>query len=207
MTTWYFDFISPFAHLAWPRVRALSERHPITLRPILFAGLLDHLGHKGPAEIPGKRLFTYRHVLWRAQRAGRALRFPPAHPFNPIAALRLCIAAGSTPTAVDALFDWIWGRGQAGDSAEALAGPGRALGIDDVAAAIAAAEVKTRLRANFEAALADGVFGVPSLVVEGAVFWGEDAMDFAEAVLDEPGLLSTPAFAALDHLPEGVRRA
>ena len=45
--------------------------------------------------MPGKREFTYRFVQWQAERAGVTLRFPPAHPFNPLAALRLCIAAGS----------------------------------------------------------------------------------------------------------------
>jgi hypothetical protein len=42
------------------------------------------------------------------------LRFPPAHPFNPLAALRLCIAAGSDARATEAIFEWIWGQGRGG---------------------------------------------------------------------------------------------
>lgn len=204
---WYFDFVSPFAYLQWPRVRALQEREPVALRPILLAGVLDRLGLTGPAELPAKRLFTYRLVQWRAEREGRALRFPPAHPFHPLAALRLCIAAGSTPEAVTALFDWIWRDGQAGDSAEALAPVGLALGIGDVAAAIAEPVVKATLKANTDAALAAQVFGVPTLVVGDEPFWGSDAAhDLAEAVIADPGLLEDPAMRRLRDLPVGAAR-
>lgn len=203
---WYFDPISPFAYLQWPRVRELARRHAVDFRPVLLAGLLGHHGQKGPAEIAGKRLFTYRHVTWLARRQGVPLVFPPAHPFNPLAALRLCLAAGNTPEAITAVFDWIWAEGRAADDAAALAPLGQRLGIADVAAAIATPEVKAQLRENTEAAIAAGVFGVPSLVVDGQVFWGNDAFDFALAFLEDPGLLDANEMARLATLPEGARR-
>lgn len=55
---WYFDFISPFAWLQWPKVKALAAAQPVALRPLLLAGVLDHHGQKGPAEIPRKREFS-----------------------------------------------------------------------------------------------------------------------------------------------------
>ncbi|KAA2284014.1 2-hydroxychromene-2-carboxylate isomerase [Arenimonas fontis] len=204
---WYFDFISPFAYLAWPRVRALLRERPVELRPILLAGLLERHGHKGPAEIEGKRLFTYRHALWRARRAGLPMRFPPGHPFNPLAALRLCLALETRPDVVQAIFDWIWAEGRAGDSAEALAPLAARLGIADVAAAITAPAVKQALRDNFEAAVGEGVFGVPTLVVNGEPFWGEDAMDFALEVLRDPELLQEPEFRRLAGLPVAQGRS
>lgn len=203
---WYFDPISPFAYLQWPRVRELARRHAVDFRPVLLAGLLGHHGHKGPAEIAGKRLFTYRHVTWLARQQGVPLVFPPAHPFNPLAALRLCLAAGNSPDTIGAVFDWIWAEGNAADDAAALAPLGERLGIADVAAAIAAPEVKAQLRANTEAAIAGGVFGVPTLVVDGELFWGNDAFDFAQAFLDDPGLLDAHEMARLATLPEGARR-
>ena len=186
---WYFDFISPFAYLQWPAIRELAAQRAVTLRPVLLAALLGHHGHKGPAEIPAKRAFTYRHVLWRARSRGVPLAFPPAHPFDPLPALRLCLAAGTTPAAVTTLFDWLWAEGRAGDSAQALAAPARALGIADPAAAIAA-----------------GVFGVPTLAIGGDLFWGEDATAFAQAVLADPGVLHDPAMQRLAALPEGATR-
>ena len=203
---WYFDFISPFACLQWPKVRALAARHPVEFRPILFAGVLDRIGQKGPAEIPAKRLFTYRHVLWRAAQRGQPMRFPPTHPFNPLPALRLCLALDARPEAITAIFDWIWKHGRAADSVEALAPLARELGIDDVAAAIGAPAVKERLKTNFEAAVAAQVFSVPTLAIDGELFWGDDAFDFAAAVLDDPGLLQEPAMRALETLPVGAAR-
>lgn len=203
---WYFDFISPFAYLHWPRVRALMAEREVALRPILFAGLLKALDHKGPAEIPGKREFTYRHAQWRAQQRGLPMRFPPAHPFNPLAALRLCLAAGATPEAVDALFDWIWARGERGDCTEALAPVAARLGIADPATATGAEAVRDALRRNTDQALAAGVFGVPTLALAGHLFWGEDAHDFALAASADSTLMERGELARLATLPVGISR-
>src|SRR3970282_1015354 len=93
-TTWHLDFISRFAYLQWPKVRALLAERDIVLRPIVLAAVLAARGQKGPAEIPGKREFTYRHVLWTARAAGTPLRFPPAHPVNHIPRCRSAIYSG-----------------------------------------------------------------------------------------------------------------
>jgi 2-hydroxychromene-2-carboxylate isomerase len=203
---WYFDFVSPFAWLQWPQVKALVGERAVALRPILFAGVLDRVGQKGPAEIPAKREFIYRHVLWRARQAGYPLRFPPRHPFNPLAALRLCIAAGSDVRAVEAIFDWIWGQGREGDTVEALAPVAERLGIADAAAAVADPAVKARLKANFDAAMAEGVFGVPTLAIDGRLFWGSDAHDFALACLRDPALWDDAEMRRVAGLPVGASR-
>ena len=85
---WYFDFISPFAYLQSERLPLLADRLRIRYRPVLFAALLDAMGQKGPAEIPGKRAFTYKFVVWQARRQRIALKFPHEHPFNPLRLLR-----------------------------------------------------------------------------------------------------------------------
>ena len=203
-TTWYFDFISPFAYLQWAKIKQLSSRVDFTFRPILFAGLLARNETKGPAEIAGKREFTYRHVLWQARQEGVALRFPPAHPFNPLAALRLCVAAGSTVQAVDALFDWIWKDGNACNSLESLAPVAASLGIDP--AMLQSETAKAQLRANTEAAIAAGVYGVPTLGFDGHLFWGNDAHDFAIAALRNPAVLADPEMQRVSALPIGIQR-
>ncbi|MCX7274029.1 MAG: DsbA family protein, partial [Burkholderiales bacterium] len=81
---WYFDFISPYAYLQSTRLDDFSQDVLVKCHPVLFAGLLAHHGQKGPAEIAGKRTFTYEHVAWLAERNGIALRFPASHPFNPL---------------------------------------------------------------------------------------------------------------------------
>lgn len=202
---WYFDFISPFAWLQWPKVRALMRGTDMALVPVLLAAVLQARGQKGPAEIPGKREFTYRHALWQARREGQPLVFPPAHPFSPVAALRLCIAAGGTAEAIDAVFHWIWGEGRAGDSAAALAPLCERLGVDP--ADLADPAVKQALRANTDAALEAGVFGVPTLAIGGALFWGNDAHEFALAVLRDPALLEDAQMQRVATLAVGARRS
>src|SRR5687767_3540326 len=87
----YYDFISPYSYLAWRSIHALAARHGREVEPVavLFAGLLDAHGQKGPAEIAPKRLYTFRHVLRLASAAGLPMQLPPAHPFNPLLALRV----------------------------------------------------------------------------------------------------------------------
>ncbi len=127
---WYFDYISPFSYLQSAKLDAFAAHATLTCRPVLFAGLLQHFGNVGPAEIEPKRRWTFEHVAWLAHEHGIPLKLPPAHPFNPLAALRLTIAAGSSAAAIDAVFGHIWQHGLRGDDIESLAAVARALGID-----------------------------------------------------------------------------
>ena len=180
---WYFDFVSPYSYIALHRLKELPA--PVSYKPVLFAGLLNHWGQKGPAEIPAKRQWTYRWCTWWAAELGIPLRFPAEHPFNPLQHLRLALACGSRPEAVKRIFDSIWmSGGNATDPArfKALCGE---LGVqpDELA------QVKDLLRQNTEQAAARGVFGVPSFVVDGEVFWGDDAIGFVNAYLKDKSLL------------------
>jgi 2-hydroxychromene-2-carboxylate isomerase len=202
---WYFDFISPFAYLQWRRLRRDHADVALEPKPLLFAAILDHVGQLGPAEIPQKRRHTYRIVLWQARQLGIPLAFPPAHPFNPLPALRLCLAAPDRMAAIDAIFDHLWERGLRGDSVEALAAVATSLGINDPAAAIARDEVKRELLANGERAKALGVFGVPTLRVRDELFWGNDATELALAYARDPAVLDAE-MRRVDALPEAVQR-
>jgi 2-hydroxychromene-2-carboxylate isomerase len=203
---WYFDFISPFAYLQWAQRAAFAGALELEPVPILFAKLLDHWGQKGPAEIAAKRTFTYQFVHWRARRAGVPLVFPPAHPFNPLAALRLCLAAGATEAAVDAIFAHVWRDGRAADTPDALAPVAAALGVADAAAATSDARVKHALRDHTERAIASGVYGVPTIALDGHLFWGEDAtpmvLDYLAGRLD----LGSPELRRVATLPQAAAR-
>jgi 2-hydroxychromene-2-carboxylate isomerase len=203
---WYFDFVSPFCWLQWPAIRALAATREVTLRPILFGALLKQMNHLGPAEIPCKREFTYRYALWRARQAGMPLRFPPTHPFNPLPALRLCVAAGNTIEVAGAIYEWIWAHGRAADTPDALAPLAASFGITDLREALSAPAVKAELQANFEHGMRDRLFGVPTLAIGDELFWGADAHDFAMAYLDNPDLFADGEMARLGDLPVGLSR-
>ena len=203
---WYFDFISPFAWLQLHRLAAIRTRVAVEPVPMLFAAVLDKYEHRGPAEIPGKREFTYQFVQWRAERQQVPLRFPPAHPFNPLQALRLCIAAGTRWDAVESIFAHIWEHGRAADSIDVLRDTATALGIADIEAALSADSVKQQLRANTDQALARGVCGVPTLRIGEALFWGEDATGMALDYLDDPQRFASGEYTRIVSLPQAVQR-
>jgi 2-hydroxychromene-2-carboxylate isomerase len=174
----------------------------VTYRPVLFAGLLNHWGQKGPAEIPAKRRYTYRWCHWWAEHLGIPFRFPAAHPFNPLPHLRLALAAGPTAEVVGRIFDAIWTTGR--DAAEGFEALCHELKVSPEQ--LGTAQVKDALKKSTELAASRGVFGVPSFVVEGEVFWGADTIDFVKAFLADPTVLTNPEMRRVDALPVAAAR-
>ena len=201
---WYFDFISPYSYLQFAAYPELM--HTATLRPLLFAGLLNHWGNKGPAEIPPKRLQTYRHTCWQARRRGISMKYPPAHPFNPIPALRLAIALDSRFDAVKRIFEFIWKEGRS--VAEEWPALAARLGLDAAAAdaLIAAQRVKDTLAANGRQAIDRGVYGVPTFDTGRELFWGMDATDMLLDYLEHPTVFDEPEMQRIANLPVGAAR-
>jgi 2-hydroxychromene-2-carboxylate isomerase len=209
--TFWFDVVSPYAWLAFDRLPQALEgvSHAVDYRPVLFAGLLQGWGTKGPAEVAPKRAWTYRQIAWLAHRQGTRLELPRPHPFNPLALLRLAIAAapaGGSPNrrVVELLFRHAWCRGGADPNepvalaalTEAVA-PERDPGSD---------EVKAELRDATAGALAAGVFGVPTFECDGRQFWGQDALPMLRAAMLADPWFDGPAWDDAGHQPAGVQR-
>lgn len=197
---WYFDFVSPYSYIGLHRLRELSAS--ITYKPVLFAGILNHWGQKGPAEIPAKRKWTYRSCIWEAQRLGIPFRFPALHPFNPLPHLRLALAADCAPEAVRRIFDFVWTTGEDAADPARFSSLCAQLGTDPSKHP----EVKDLLRKNTDQAVARGVFGVPSLVVDGEVFWGADSIEFAKAFIADSKVLRNDEMRRVDDLPAAASR-
>jgi len=183
----WFDPVSPFAYLAFERLPQVLEgvSFDVSYRPILFAGLLKHWGQKGPAEIEPKRAWTFRHVHWIAAQHGIEMATPAQHPFNPLGQLRLllaCAPAGGTPNrrACEAVLRHIWQGGLDANDAVRMAALTREL-APRIAPADAA--IKQALKDSTAAALALGVFGVPTFEVEGRLFWGLDSLEMLAGFL------------------------
>ena len=198
---WYFDFLSPYSYLQLTRFDRLPPDLEVNLRPVLFAGLLGHWQHKGPAEIPAKRVQTYRWCHWYAARHGIPFRMPPAHPFNPLRPLRLAIACDVEPALVRALFDAIWAEGRDPSNEEEWQALTARLAVADADEAIARPEVKEALRRGTEEAAERGVFGVPTFIVGDELFWGLDATDLMLDYLNDPSSFATGEYARISDLP------
>jgi 2-hydroxychromene-2-carboxylate isomerase len=205
----YFDFISPYAYLAFEHLpeALMGHGYRVNYKPILFAGLLQHHGQLGPAEIGPKRAWTYRQVLWLAHQHGIAMQMPASHPFNPLPLLRLalaCTAAGDPNRFVtETIFRHVWCTGldaAAPDRIQAL--------VQQLAPVrdMQDAAVKAQLRQNTEAAVALGLFGVPSLVVDGKLFWGMDALPMVRAYLTGDDWFDGATWDTAAALPVGIRR-
>ncbi len=185
---WYIDLVSPFPYLALARFDRLPDDLTVRPVPIVLAALLRHWGHKGPAEIEAKGVQTFRMARRTAAGRGLPFRMPPRHPFSPIALGRLIIAAGGGLDAVRIAAAHVWAEGNAGDEAESLAALAERLDLPDWEARIADQGVKDALRANTDAAIARGIYGVPTFDTGGELFWGDDAMPMMTDFLADPAL-------------------
>lgn len=204
--TWYFDTVSPFSWVALPAMEALATRQPVVFRPVLLGAVLAHWGTVGPAELPPKRLHTYRLSQFLAGQRGVPMRFPPRHPFRSLEVQRLLTALGAAPAAVRTAFEFIWRDGRDPSDPQELAALCGRLGVADYEGLLAARGAKDGLRAATEAAIAAGIFGVPTLQIGTELFWGVDALPMAEAYLADPALFAGGEMARLATLPASVER-
>ncbi len=206
----FLDFISPYAYLAFEKLpeALMGLSYRVTHKPVLFAALLKHHGQLGPAEIAPKRDWTYRQVVWLAHESRIDLQLPASHPFIPLGLLRLAVAcdAGGEPNRYvrETIFRHVWRGGEeAADAAR----------LEALTAQLAPARspqdaaVKAQLQAHGEQALARGLFGVPSLVVDDKVFWGFDALPMLAAYLRGDPWFQSGAWEQAAGVLTGVRRS
>lgn len=204
---WYFDFISPFAWLQAEDLAHLPVDVNIRCKPVLFAGLLQAWGQLGPAEIAGKRTFTYEFIVWKAQKLGLTAGLPPAHPFNPLPLLRLSALLGSSLPTVLRLCRFVWSEGRSADDRADWAALTRELGVADPDAPMNDAGAKQIVRDNGAAAIACGVFGVPTAVVDGHLFWGADATPMLLDYLRGAPVFESEQMQRARAMPIGKARA
>ncbi|MGH8318862.1 MAG: 2-hydroxychromene-2-carboxylate isomerase [Steroidobacteraceae bacterium] len=204
--TFYFDPISPYVYLLLADFEPLPAGIAVRPLPVLLAALLNHSGTKGPAEIPAKRMHTYRQCAWLAHERKIPFHMPPRHPFNPLAALRLLCALGPTLEQARIASRFVFGQGKDPSTPEGLDELGIELGVKEPEALATAQASKDQLRANTEEALARGVWGVPTFLVGGELFWGVDSIPMMLDFLRDPGLFETPEMRRIATLPIGAAR-
>lgn len=188
-TTFYFDLGSPFAYLTAERVGALLPE-PITWQPVLLGGIFRLNGRSSWALGDAERR---RARIAEVQRRAGEYGLPPLHwpdpwPSDYLFAMRVATFAFRvergrefTLRAFRAAFQEGRDLGVAQHVLEAAA----AIGIDPQAAAQAADDpaIKAQLRAATDAAHERGVFGVPTIAIDQALFWGDDRLPDAAAVV------------------------
>lgn len=204
----HLDFISPYAYLAFEHLPEVLQGldYNVSYRPLLLGALLKHHGQLGPAEIPAKRAWTYRHVLWLGHAHGIPIEMPASHPYNPLPHLRLALASTTDGDinryVAETIFRDVWRTGgEAGDAARLEALAARLPLVRDAAGD----EVKAQLKANSDEAIAGGVFGVPAFEVNGKLFWGFDGLAMLRACIDGDTWFESPQWTAADQRPSLLR--
>jgi 2-hydroxychromene-2-carboxylate isomerase len=207
--TFYLDFISPYAYLAFESLpkQLMGISHRVVYQPILFGAVLNHHGHMGPAEIPGKREWTYRQVLWQAKQMGIPLDMPLTHPFNPLSLLRLAVASSDDGApnryVCETIFRHVWKGGKAADDVERFAKL-----IEGLAPKrnIQEGQVKNQLKNNTEQAIAKGVFGVPTFAIDDKLFWGLDALPMVRQYVEKAPLFVETDWQSVEAIKPGITR-
>ena len=219
--TFYLDFISPYAYLAFEQLPKALEgvSYSVRYRPVLFAGMLKHYGQLGPAEIAPKRDWTYRQVLWLAQTMGIDMAMPSAHPFNPLPLLRLAMACSPQTSPArfngapnryvcETIFRHVWRASAVGNLPLDAADPDRFLALAQHLAPPFDAQsgaVKELLTQSTQQAIAEGVFGVPAFVVDDKLFWGLDSLPMLRAYLGGDAWFSGADWDAAARVGAGLR--
>lgn len=186
----YFDYLSSNAYLAWTQLPKLSSRFGVEVEPVpvLFAGLLEAHGQLGPAEVRPKAYWMFRNNLRKAAVLGLTLRPPPFHPFNPLLPLRVSSLSLPEPgrsALIGALFEAVWSRELHASEPAVVAAIADEVGLPGAALVeqAQAPEAKARLRRQTDEAIAAGVFGVPTFLAGGELFWGYDDLPWLERFL------------------------
>lgn len=189
----HFDYISPYSYLAWHKLSVFAPAHGlrVRLKPTLFAALLNEYGHKGPAEVPPKRIYMFKDCLRMATAMNVSLEPPASHPFNPLHALRaslLDVDEKVRHDLVSRLYAATWAESRDVGAPEVVAEVCAEVGISDALDRIRDAAVKRKLVDASADAVARGVFGVPTMIVDGEAFWGMDSFPHLERHLagDDP---------------------
>jgi len=188
--TFYLDFVSPYAWLAYERLPDALEglSYSVSYKPVLLGALLQQHANPGPAGIAPKRDWTYRHAMWLGHSLGVETQMPARHPFNVLPLLRQALACshdGSINRFVaGTVLRHVWQGGHDALDAQRLEALAAELEPQRKPENADGARPKALLRSNTDAAAARGVFGVPAFEVDGKVFWGYDSLPMLRAWLE-----------------------
>lgn len=198
-----FDFGSPNAFLAQRVIPDIEKRTGAKFDyvPVLLGGIFKATGNQSPMQAFGhiKNKMAYEQLETRRfiRRHGIAdFKFNPFFPVNTLNLMRMAVAAqneGTLPRYMDAVFHHMWIEPKKMDDAEIVKAALAQSGLDPALLERAqAAEVKAKLIANTENAVARGVFGIPTFFVGEEIFFGKDRLrDVEEAILRGPASRGT----------------
>lgn len=186
----FFDVGSPTVYLAATQLSKIAGRHGATVlwRPFLLGGVFKATGNVSPATVPAKSRYMGDDLERFARRYEVPFLFNPFFPVNTLALMRGAVAyqqQGRLDQYIEAIFSAMWVTGKNMNEPTIVAEVLETIGIgaQEFLVAIAAQDVKDKLKSNTEEAVERGAFGAPTFFVGDEMFFGQDRLDFVEAAL------------------------
>ena len=188
----FFDVGSPASYLAWTQLPRMAAQAGATIayNPMLLGGVFQAAGNRSPTEVVAKGRYLWQDLERFARRYGVPFSQNPFFPINTLTLMRMATGVQmhdeSRLTAYgDAAFRAIWAEARNMNDPPVVAKVLEQAGFDPAAMLALAAqpEVKDRLKAVTQDAVARGVFGAPTFFVDGQMYWGQDRLDFVSEAL------------------------
>jgi 2-hydroxychromene-2-carboxylate isomerase len=188
----YFDFGSPAAYLAYTQLPHLCADVGANLvwKPMLLGGVFQATGNHSPTAIVPKGPYMTEDFKRFARRYGVPYEHNPHFPINTLMLMRGATALqmhepDRLKPYCDAVYQAIWADGRNMNDPAAVGAVLQGAGFDaaSLLAMTGQQEVKDRLKAVTEEAVARGVFGAPTMFVGSQMFWGQDRLDFVREAL------------------------
>jgi 2-hydroxychromene-2-carboxylate isomerase len=186
----YFDFSSPYSYIASEQIEALAARtaRPLQWRPILLGAVFKQSGGAPLTQVYGpKARYSIRDFARAAAFVGVPYRHPTTFPIGAVAASRavLWLQREQLPRVaayIHAVYRAFFVDDRNVGEATVALDVAQSLGIDaaQLAAGVQEDSIKNALRAQVEEAVARGVFGAPTIFVDGEMFWGHDRLEQVE---------------------------
>jgi 2-hydroxychromene-2-carboxylate isomerase len=190
---YYFSVASPWVYLGYGPFLEIATRHGLTVayKPVALGQVFDQTGGLPlPKRHPARQRYRLVELQRWRERRGMPLNLQPKHfPLDPTLVDRTVIAVIETGQSPEAFLRLahaaVWERDRDMADADTIAAVLREAGLDPapLIASARSPEIAAVHGRNLEAALAAGVFGAPSYVVEGEIFWGQDRLDLLDAML------------------------
>ena len=181
----YFDFISPFGYFASLRIDDLAHRHGgmVEWHPMLLGvSVMKVMGLKPLMDTPLKGAYTLHDVRRYARlhgiQLGHTFNGLPSHPL--IMARAMCWAMKFHPTAAKSLAKamlhayWVLGCDLSSPESLGSIELPAAIRANELVQAVQGEAAARLLRAEVRTSLEAGIFGSPTVVVDGEMFWGVD---------------------------------
>lgn len=207
----YFDIVSPYAFLAWQAMHEIKDFQGVLIhpKPVFLGGMLRSINSLGPAEVPLKRQWVYQDVTRTAKILDLDFQFPPQHPFLSLLAMRALTYvaqhhADKLQACTQAMFDASWRRQRDLAQWSEIAACLHTAGLEFEETSCQTQAVKDALKASGDAALQQGIFGVPTIVYQGENFWGHDRLGHVVYCLKNGDILSAEDKTKLQQIPSGI---